>query len=530
MSLESATSTLRQYISRSPGLRAWRSVAPIWSGVLPSLVTTPRIQLRDIKLDGVASLNLARRAGWICFLLEGVELARVAIDAAGRMSAVMELPSGRLELGPLKLMVSLRVAPEDDRRFERALEVATTWVTLFAAADKGRPQYSGLRTSGVCHDVPLAPTALTPAQGGLSSRAGRLGLRYKYLSEGQHPLAHHELISGSFGAAGCGTSGYGAAAVGSGMSVQEEAGDDGMGGGSGFERQVILHDGPGCVAMLLAAGTSADSRDLVNATALHKASAQGSLGSVALLLRGSADIEAANVFGDRPLHRAAENGCTAAGRLLIKHGCQIDAPNLRGDRALHVACTYGHATFASLLLNAGAGIGFTNERGWAPLHISTDAGHIPVLALLLSHCKARKLPCVTLTTTSNDSALHVAVRSLRVKTMRWMLNHSFGPALLIANDHGITAMEMLNLLLPMLEKLSKGKGGKGGKSEGGGKKAKNAKKPKVDYLQGITPELLAQRMGADGLAGMKDVSSIMQKEYNVAAAAARAAEQKRAGK
>ena len=74
-----------------------------------------------------------------------------------------------------------------------------------------------------------------------------------------------------------------------------------------------------------------------------------------------------------------------------------------------MACTYGHAGFVSLLLSVGAGIGFTNQQGWAPLHISTYNGHIPVLALLLSHCKARKLPCVTLTTSTNDSALHVAV-------------------------------------------------------------------------------------------------------------------------
>lgn len=296
-------------------------------------------------------------------------------------------------------------------------------------------------------------------------------------------------------------------------------------------------DGPACLSELLVAGADADGGDLLNATPLHKAAAHGHLSAVALLLRAGASIEAKDSFGDRCLHRAAENGRIAAGGLLISRGAEIDAQNSLGEGPLHVACVKGELPFATMLLQAGASVTMADRRGWAPLHACVDAGHQPLLGALAAHCKARRLPCLSLPTVGSllpgypagDSVVHVGLRACRLGMLKWMMDHGFGPAMLLANAEGHGATELVAALLPKLDKLELKKAGKGAKSAlpaaaatGKEEKGKKKKKPPKNLLHGITPEVALQRLGGEGVKGLVDASKAMARELKVAAAAAAA--------
>jgi ankyrin repeat protein len=296
---------------------------------------------------------------------------------------------------------------------------------------------------------------------------------------------------------------------------------------------VAAADGPACLAELLAAGAVVDAGDLLGATPLHKAVAHGHLCAAALLLRANADLEAADARGDRSLHRAADNGRVAAGALLLRRGALMDAANGAGEGALHRACSRGEIGFASMLLQAGASVVMADNRGWAPLHTVVDAGHAPVLAALVAHCRARRLPCQLLKTAGGggaaypafDSALHIGLRACRLPILKWLLEHEFGPATLVANADGHTAAELLAALLPKLDKIAVKKAGKGAKSllpPLGDKDKGKKKKPPKNLLHGVTAEAGFARLGADGVKGLLELQKLVAREEKAAAALAAA--------
>jgi len=159
-----------------------------------------------------------------------------------------------------------------------------------------------------------------------------------------------------------------------------------------------------------------------------------------------------------------------------------------------------------------------------------------VLAALAAHCKARRVPYVSLATAAsdtpaayppNDSILHIGLRACRLTMLRWMMDHGFGPAMLLTNAQGHSASDLVAALLPKLDKAEMKASGKGAKSAlpAAGDKDKDKgkkKKPPKNVLHGCTMEAALSRLGADGVKGMLELSKVMAKEEKVAAAAAAA--------
>lgn len=162
--------------------------------------------------------------------------------------------------------------------------------------------------------------------------------------------------------------------------------------------QCLLFDGPACVRELLRHGAPTDGRDLVHATPLHKAVANGDSRAIQLLLGAGADINAQNMYGDSPLHRAVENSRLYTLTQLQRYGADINRPNKIGNTPLHLAAAIGHVQLVRALLTAGAGVMNYNLRGQVPLHVAISAGKRETLKELISFHNNRKLNWATLCT------------------------------------------------------------------------------------------------------------------------------------
>ena len=246
-----------------------------------------------------------------------------------------------------------------------------------------------------------------------------------------------------------------------------------------------LRDGVACVKLLLDAVKRkpririANGRDLVHATAAHKAAAHGDLGVLQLLVAAKADLGARNLYGESPLQRAIENERADAFALLLAAGAPLDSQNLAGDTALHVACARAAVPYADALLEAGAPTDVTNARGWTPLHSAAAGGSVYLLSKLLKMQRSAGLLAEGLIAEeSGETVFHAAAGALRLKALRWLLERKPRPkeatgAVVVKNTAHHTAADVLDLVSGELQRLeAAAKAAAGGQSGGAKKPAK----------------------------------------------------------
>ncbi|KOO29394.1 ankyrin repeat domain protein [Chrysochromulina tobinii] len=219
--------------------------------------------------------------------------------------------------------------------------------------------------------------------------------------------------------------------------------------------QGLLFDGPACVRELLKHGAPVGGTDLVTSTPLHKAVANGDQRAMQLLLGGGADINFQNMYGDTPVHRAVENSRLYTFTHLQRMGADINRPNKVGNTPLHLAAAIGHVQLVRALLTAGAGVMNYNLRGQVPLHVAVAAGKKEALKEFVAFHNNRKLPWATLCTqASNDTPLHVAVRTLRIPLFVWMVdNGGFSAGMVMKNVENIDPMKHLKKAQGLLKKM-----------------------------------------------------------------------------
>jgi len=220
--------------------------------------------------------------------------------------------------------------------------------------------------------------------------------------------------------------------------------------------QCLLFDGPACVRELLRHGAPVDGRDLVQATALHKATSNGDARAIQLLLGAGADINAQNWYGDTCMHRAVENSRLYTVTMLQRYGADVNRPNKVGNTPLHQAAAIGHVHLLRALLTAGAMPMNYNMRGQVPLHVAISAGKRETLKELVAFHKKYRLNWQTLCTqASNDCPLHVAVRSLRIPLFVWMVDFGeFSPGLVMKNVENCDPMKHLKKAQGLLKKMA----------------------------------------------------------------------------
>ena len=238
----------------------------------------------------------------------------------------------------------------------------------------------------------------------------------------------------------------------------DKKGGGGDKGALGSFCRAALYDGPACLREILKAHpSSAHLKDLVQATPLHKAVANGDMRALRLLLGSGADIDSPNLYGDAPIHRAIENSRLLTVTELLRHGADVDRPNKKGDTPLHLACATGHSALVRALLQAGAVAMSPNLKGMFPLHTAIHCGQRKVLEALMSYHTNRKLALHTLCVEkTNDTPLHVAVRSLRVNDLVWMVEYGgFGAGLVMKNMYNQDPLKLLKECKKLLGAMNK---------------------------------------------------------------------------
>lgn len=186
-------------------------------------------------------------------------------------------------------------------------------------------------------------------------------------------------------------------------------------------RVLRTRDSLRCVHALIDKRADVNARDLVKATALHKACANGRLTVAAALLLRGADIEAADVYGDTSLHRVAWNGRLPCARLLLEHGCPVDISNHTGDTGLHYAALTGDLNMMRVLLERGASIVRRNALGMSCLHCAVRGGNRTAIEAVKAMYVDRGLLWKDAVTTLNaDTPIHVAVRAGHLGLIDWL--------------------------------------------------------------------------------------------------------------
>ncbi|KAM7415179.1 hypothetical protein PAMA_019818 [Pampus argenteus] len=119
------------------------------------------------------------------------------------------------------------------------------------------------------------------------------------------------------------------------------------------------------------------------------------------------------------LFAAAQNGHSECVKLLLSSGSPADVSDQNGFTPLHFAAAHGHRSCVEALLAAGAAVDAAAAAGGqTSLYLASEAGKLDCVQDLLSAGADRSR-----TTTDGCTALHAAVRSGHVDTLRLLLCH-----------------------------------------------------------------------------------------------------------
>jgi len=120
------------------------------------------------------------------------------------------------------------------------------------------------------------------------------------------------------------------------------------------------------------------------ASALHRAAAQGHYDMVELLLAHGADVNAKTSYGRTPLQQAARYGHAAVAQLLIFRGANVNAATEGGETPLLIAVGRNDLKLVKILLNNGADASAASA-GFTAMRIATLQGNTEIVQLLQKH-------------------------------------------------------------------------------------------------------------------------------------------------
>jgi len=187
---------------------------------------------------------------------------------------------------------------------------------------------------------------------------------------------------------------------------------------------------------LLSSGADVDVRSpATQCTALHSATAAGSLSCVMILLSHGADIRAVDLDGSTALHLASEYNRTWLLETLLKAGPEVDAKDKQGRTALHISARLGHRELVEGLLANGAKAGECDGVGRTQLHYAAGLDGDEVARCLLGSGVD-----VDAVDEQGDTPLHCAAgylsESYSVDIVKLLLHH--GAKAFVKNRKGRT--------------------------------------------------------------------------------------------
>ncbi|KAJ1621824.1 hypothetical protein T492DRAFT_1066770 [Pavlovales sp. CCMP2436] len=265
----------------------------------------------------------------------------------------------------------------------------------------------------------------------------------------------------------------------------------------GSAKVLSQRDSLRCVHALIDSGCDVNCRDLLKATPLHKAVANGKVAVACALIMRGAQLDAADAFGDTPLHRSAWNSQQAAAQLLLGYGCPVDVCNHSQETPLHYAALTGNLAMMRLMLEFGASVLRRTDQGLSTLHVAVRGGSRSAIEATKGLFQERGILWKDAVTTVNgDNPIHIAVRAGHLQIVEWMLQKGFGRSMARLNKFGDTPAGTA----VRLAKKFKAKGSKGAKPKKGGK----AKKGEVGGSGAASRPQSAARVGQDGAASVGD--------------------------
>jgi uncharacterized protein len=170
-------------------------------------------------------------------------------------------------------------------------------------------------------------------------------------------------------------------------------------------------------AVLLEAGADPCAPVSGSATALHRATRQGSTECCKLLLEHEyALLEAKDTAGRTALHHAAETGQLDNVQLLLQYGADVNTTDNRSVSPLVVASLQQHVSIAACLLEAGADVNAAAVDGNNVLIAAVESGSVALVQLLLDHGAD-----ISATNNKGQNALFRAARAGHVALLGYLV-------------------------------------------------------------------------------------------------------------
>ncbi|XP_046527702.1 ankyrin repeat domain-containing protein 29 isoform X1 [Equus quagga] len=177
------------------------------------------------------------------------------------------------------------------------------------------------------------------------------------------------------------------------------------------------------VRFLFEFGASTEFRTKDGGTALLAASQYGHMRVVETLLKHGANIHDQLYDGATALFLAAQGGYLDVIRLLLSSGAKVNQPRQDGTAPLWIASQMGHSEVVRVMLLRGADRDAARNDGTTALLKAANKGYNDVIKELLKFSPTLGI------LKNGTSALHAAVLSGNIKTVRLLLEAGADPAL-----------------------------------------------------------------------------------------------------
>ncbi|XP_014277233.1 26S proteasome non-ATPase regulatory subunit 10-like [Halyomorpha halys] len=105
---------------------------------------------------------------------------------------------------------------------------------------------------------------------------------------------------------------------------------------------------------------------------------------VRMLIQKGVDVNLKTKRGKTALHLASAEGSLELVKALVQHGAAVNSLNDRGTSALMVACAKSKENIVTFLLYNGANPKIKDEEGRTPLHYAAEGGCVGLVTALLS--------------------------------------------------------------------------------------------------------------------------------------------------